>query len=592
MVELKHIAVFYGPSPYARSPIIVAELRLDRELEGQIGAICDLFRQKFPVWFQDFVPMNDAPAVTLGRTAAHWALRALIEVRGYLHDAGAAPSPGGAVVWVGFHDEAISQNALELAFKALLQVDSANFSLAAVERELSALWSITQRLHPDYQAHILMQAARAADIPVQSFIRGSKYWHYGWGKRSRVFVECNPIENGGKRVTGDKMLSKEFFRAAGAPAPDHRVVTSRGDLDIAQRAIGWPCVVKPTDANKGRGVTAGIRTRPALETAFEIARRAAEGSPIMVETFVPGDDHRLLIANGKVIRAIRRQAPAVTGDGKRRTKELIAEINRQRADKPIHSRYLRDIAIDDVLTRHLAGQGVSLDQVLPAGKRVSLRSNANLSTGGDAVDVTAALHPHTGRMAELIAASMGLTIAGVDYITEDIGRSYLETGAFIEINSNPGLAMTIASGNDPIEMGAAILGERPGRIPVALVVIPDADLARAGDWLTTRDLPPDTGWACGRTACIGGTPLHVVEKEPWAAPELVLKNVGVGSAWFFCGEQELMRSGLPADRFDRILLAGVTLPEAWQAVIAGSTRDVAVTADWQAAAVLLMQKSE
>jgi hypothetical protein len=187
---------------------------------------------------------------------------------------------------------------------------------------------------------------------------------------------------------------------------------------------------------------------------------------------------------------------------------------------------------------------------------------------------------------------MGLTIAGVDYITEDIGKSYLETGAFIEINSNPGLAMTIASGNDPIEMGAAILGERPGRIPVALVVIPDTDLARAGDWLTTQDLPPDTGWACGRAACIGETPLRVVEKEPWAAPELILKNVGVGSAWFFCGEQELMRSGLPADRFDRVLLAGVTLPETWQIVIAGSTGDLAAAADWQAAISLLMRKSE
>jgi cyanophycin synthetase len=264
VVELKFIAAFHGPNPYARSPVIVADLRVDAELEGKVDAICDRFRQHFPAWFQNFATMNDAPAVTLGRTAAHWTLCALNEVRGYLHDAGAASSPGGAKVWVGFHDELMSQSALELAVKALIHADSTNFSLEAVERELSAFWAICQRRHPDYQAHILMQAARAANIPVRSFIRGTKYWQYGWGKRSRVFLECNPIENGGKRVTSNKMLSKDFFRAAGAPAPDHRVVASRADLDAAQRAIGWPCVVKPADANKGRGVTAGIRTRAAL----------------------------------------------------------------------------------------------------------------------------------------------------------------------------------------------------------------------------------------------------------------------------------------------------------------------------------------
>lgn len=583
MAKLKHLAAYQGPSPYARAPVIVAELRLDAELEGQAEAFCDRFRQHYPAWFQDFASGNGTPAVTLGRTAAHWALCALNEVRGYLHDAGAAPSPGGAQVWVGFHDESLSRNALEIAFKALLHGDLTSFSVDAVQRELSALWNICQRRHPDYQAHILMQAARATETPVRSFIRGTKYWQYGWGKRSRVFLECNPIENGGKSVTGNKMLSKDFFRAAGAPAPEHRVVTSRADLDAAQAAIGWPCVVKPADANKGLGVTPGIRTRASLETAFAHARRAAEASPIMVEAFVPGDDHRLLVANGKVIRAIKRHAATVVGDGRRRTAELIEELNRQRADKPVHSRYLRQITIDDVLTRHLAGQGVSLDTVLPAGTAVSLRGNSNLSTGGGAVDVTATLHPHTGRMAELIAASMGLTIAGVDYITVDIGKSYLETGAFIEVNSNPGLAMTIASGNDPIEMGAAILGERPGRIPLILAVVADRDLADVGEWLAGQNFAPETGWACGRAAGIGNTPLRVADKGPWAAPELILKNIGVGCASFFCGVEELMRCGLPADRFDHVLMAGVTMPEAWQAVIAGSAKDVSAVADWRAA---------
>jgi cyanophycin synthetase len=592
VAELKHLTAFHGPSPYARSPVVVAELRLDPELEGQAEAFCDRLRKHYPAWFQDFTPGNDTMAVELGRTAAHWALCALNEVRGYLHDAGATSSSGGAHVWVGFHDESASQEALELAFKVLLHGDLGSFSVDAVQRELSAFWTVAQRRHPDYQARILMQAARAADIPVRSFIRGTKYWQYGWGKRSRIFFECNPIENGGKRVTSDKILSKEFFRAAGAPAPEHRIVASRADLDAAQRAVGWPCVVKPIDANKGRGVTAGIRTRTALETAFEHARRTAEGSPIIVEAFVPGDDHRLLIANGKVIRAIKRHASTVIGDGRRRTRELIQDLNRQRADKPVHSRYLREIVLDEALTQHLANQSVSLDAVLPAGTRITLRSNANLSTGGDAADVTSDLHPDTRRMAELIAASMGLTIAGVDYITADIGTSYLETGAFIEINSNPGLAMTIASGNDPVEMGAAILGDRPGRIPLALVVMPDADLAQAGHWLAAQNIAADTGWACGRAAGIGGTPLLIANKRPWAAPEVILKNVGVGSAWFLCGQQELIRWGLPADHFDRVLVAGVTLSEAWQAVIMGSAKEVNAVVDWETAAKILLQNMQ
>lgn len=579
MLGLTQKAVFHGPNPYANSPVIVVNLQIEEELEQQVEKLCGALRTQSPRWFQKFEPDASSPVVFLGQTAAHWALRALNEVRGFLHDAGAKSTRDGADIWLGFHDEAVSRNALQLAFKALLQGTRPEFSPEAIRREIGTLLQACAKRHPDYQAQILMQAARSTGIPVRPFIQGTKIWQYGWGTRSRLFMECAPIENGGKSITGGKILSKAVFNAIGAPVPTHHVVNERSDLVAAAKSVGYPCVVKPVQGNKGTGVTAGIRSFDELQAGFDEATRSG-AAPVMVETFVAGHDHRLLVAEGRVVRAIRREPSSVVGDGSRSIAQLIDSLNQQRSMDVVKSRYLRPVQADDILLRHLTGQGVSPNSVPLAGQRITLRSNANISTGGIATDVTDALHHHTGRMAEMIAETMGLVTAGVDFITHDISKSFVEAGAFIEINSNPGLGMVIASGGDPLEIGKQILGNRPGRIPVTLVVMPEAERLEAQMWLKSQQWAADAAWACADIAGIGQIPLCVTSGAAWPGPDVVLKHRSAGQVWIFCSDQELMQRGLPVDRVDRARLS-TELPDEWKAVVSACAKDVEALPDWR-----------
>ena len=94
--------------------------------------------------------------------------------------------------------------------------------------------------------------------------------------------------------------------------------------------------------------------------------------------------------------------------------QLLKEVNRFRSSNILKSRYLRPIESDEILVQHLAYQNVNLDSVLESGRRITLRSNANLSTGGVCIDVTAQVHPHIRQMAETVAQTIGLATVGID----------------------------------------------------------------------------------------------------------------------------------------------------------------------------------
>lgn len=585
MLNLKHLATYHGPNPYSVEPVIVLDLKVPPEIGPKVEHLCGLFRAHFSQSFEQAEFNGSSSAVVLGQTASHWALWALNEVRGYLHAAGAMPSPQGARVWLGFHDEAVSRAALQLAFNALLQAERPDVLRGAVQRELEKLWDACGRRHPDFLARTLMQAASANDIPVRPFLQGTRLWQYGWGSRSKVFLECAPNENGGKRLTADKIVSKATFATLGAPTPEHRLVSKNDELEKAAESIGWPCVVKPVQGSKGGGVTAGIRTVEALRAAFVEASRQSRG-PVMVEAFVPGHDHRLMVAERRLLCAIRREPSFVVGDGTRTIMQLLEMLNSSRSANFVKSRYLRQVPIDAVLLRHLASQDVSLDTIPPPGVRITLRSNANLSTGGFATDVTKVLHPGTARMAELIVESMGYVTAGLDFITADISKSFLEMGAFIEINGNPGIGMVMSAGNDPVFVGEQVLGRKPGRIPVTLVVLNNEALSEAQRWLQSQEWPAQSAWACGRFASVDGAPLKISLSSPWAAVDSVLKHQSVGSVSIFCSGEEIVRWGLPVDRADRVVLCNVELPDEWSAVLSANATKLERSADWRQASMV------
>jgi cyanophycin synthetase len=241
------------------------------------------------------------------------------------------------------------------------------------------------------------------------------------------------------------------------------------------------------------------------------------------------------------------------------------------------SRYLRQIAFDDVLDGHLARQELHIDSVLQTGAKITLRSNSNLSTGGICVDVTSEVHPQLKALAEQLAITVGLGTAGLDYLTTDIARSPGEVdGAFIEMNTTPGLDATIAAGWSPEKIGAMVLGELPGRIPADLFVMPTLDI-EAPRLAGAEDVAgPGAAWVCGNEIRIGQLTLRTADSTPWAAVQSALRNKTVTSLQIVSTPAEILAHGLPVDKFDRVLLCGVALPDRWQGVIERSARSVEI----------------
>ena len=571
MIDIRLEALFHGPNIWAPAPVLVASVRRTQPLARDVALACERLRALWPDWLHGQRSVPDETTEVAGLMAA-WALGALNERRGCVSEAGARATPEGARLWLGFHHPELSRLALALARRAVLEAAGPSGdeqARAALDGPLQRLWDLCQRHHPDYQARILMEGARAMGVPTLPFVPGSRYWQYGWGARARVFMESASNADGllGAQWQRSKALSHAVFTSLGVPTPAHRLVQQPGELEAAATAVGWPCVVKPTDRGGGRGVTAGIASLAALLEAFAHARRFTQG-PVMVEAFVPGEDHRLMVVDGRLVAAIRREPSSVVGDGRRTLRELVQALNATRSANMVKSRYLRPIAFDGLLIGHLAGQGLSLDAVLASDRRVGLRSNANLSGGGICTDVTANVHPAVRRMAEAVSAAFGLGTAGLDYLTTDIGEAPRRSGGqLIEINTTPGLDAAIAAGWAPAAIARAVLGERPGRVPVTLALLPPAALALVVKAFRAHPGGPGVGWACGCFAEVGGVSLQGAADDPWAGTRAALRLPALRTLTVLSTPAELMRQGLPVDAVARALLCGVELPEIWQAVV-------------------------
>lgn len=287
-----------------------------------------------------------------------------------------------------------------------------------------------------------------------------------------------------------------------------------------------------------------------------------------------------MVIKGRLVAAIRREASSVVGDGNSTIGQLINQLNADRSSNIVKSGYRRPVAVDDALGNHLAKQEVDIHSVLPTGAKVSLRSNSNVSTGGVAVDVTHQVHPLVTALAEQLAVTVGLETAGLDYLTTDITRSPLEgNGAFIEMNTTPAMDVLVAAGWTDEAIGSLVLGELPGRIQVDLCVLPTLDMGAARRAMPQTMAGPSAAWVCGNKIWVGQLELRIADPTPWAAVQSALRNKTVASLQIVCTVDEILAHGLPVDRLDRVLLAGVSFPDRWQSVIERSAGSVEIAAN-------------
>lgn len=563
MFKLNWRAEYHGPNPYCDTAAVVADIAIGTAVIDLQTADA-LLTEAFPEWKTGLAHALQAasinPLQALGSMLAHWALAALNEVRGFLSEAGAVETESGIRIWLSFHDPRLSRAMLAQALRVAFRRSPA---------PMEDFWQACRQQHPDFQARILMTAASSDDIPVLPFQAVPRCWQFGWGSRSRVFLETASNADGflGASWQHNKQTTKAILRSLGLPAPEHRLIREIEELDEAVGQVGFPCVLKPLDGGGGRGVTANIATLQALRQAFDFARSQSRGA-LMLEHHVPGNDYRLMVINGQFVAAIHRQASFVTGDGESSIAKLIEACNRQRSRNLPRSRYLYPIAIDDTLHQHLATQGWRYEDIPPVATRITLRSNANRSTGGICTDVTLDIHPEVRTMAEQIAAVSGLAMLGLDYLSTDISKSPWEVGgAFIEINATPGLSACVAAGFDEKTMARLTLGPGLGRIPVDLRLLTPEQLTDQLCSLDNATQPAGHGWASGTQLQIGNTRLKPETSVPWAGVRAALQNPQLESLEILATPDELFRYGLPVDRVRQCSLGEIRLPGPWREVI-------------------------
>ncbi|HET9064967.1 MAG TPA: cyanophycin synthetase [Gemmatimonadales bacterium] len=284
------------------------------------------------------------------------------------------------------------------------------------------------------------------------------------GRTSHIAVE----------LASDKEETNKLLSRIGLPVPKQDLVQTARDAVRAARRIGYPVVVKPYNGNHGRAVAIHLTTDEAVETAFAAAQEVSRS--VIVESFVDGVDHRLLVINGTLVAATRRTPGQVTGDGVHTVAELVALVNQDPRRGIGHEKVLTRLEIDDQAERLLTALGYREDTVLVSGEVVALRSTANLSTGGTATDVTDIIHPDNVDMAVRAIQAVGLDVGGVDFLTSDITQSYLtHGGAICEVNAAPGFRMHSApSEGTPRDVAAPVIEMlfppgTPTVVPIAAV---------------------------------------------------------------------------------------------------------------------------
>ena len=321
----------------------------------------------------------------------------------------------------------------------------------------------------------LVRAAEERNIP---WIRLNKFslvqlGHACYAKRIQATI-TSETRHIGVEIASDKEETNKLLADLGLPVARQGLVYSEREAMRVARRIGYPVVVKPLNANHGRGVSINLKSDEEIATAFENAR--IHSRAVIIESFLDGFDHRLLVVNGTLVAASKRVPGHVVGDGKHTIEELIEIVNEDPRRGIGHEKVLTKLEIDYQANRLLELKGFTKESVPDEGKVVYLRSTGNLSTGGTAVDVTDIMHPDNRSMAERAARAIGLDVCGVDFLTEDISVSYkVGGGGICEVNAAPGFRMHVApSEGTPRDVAGPVMDMlfpegSPSRIPICSI---------------------------------------------------------------------------------------------------------------------------
>ncbi len=322
----------------------------------------------------------------------------------------------------------------------------------------------------------LVRAAHRRRIPWLRLNQNSSLIQFGHGKcQQRIQATVTGrTPHIAVELASDKEETNKILGSLGLPVPRQKLVTTADEAVAAAARLGGGVVLKPYNGNHGRGITIDIREEADIRAAFAAAQ--VHSRSVIVETFQPGDDHRLLVVNGELVAATRRTPGHVVGDGSSTITQLVDAVNADPRRGVGHEKVLTQLKLDREALDQLARVGMDVDSVPAQDQSVSLRATANLSTGGTATDVTDIIHPDNRAMAERAVRAIGLDVGGVDFITPNIAESYKRAGgAICEINAAPGFRMHVApSEGTPRDVAGPVIDMlfpqgAPMSVPIAAV---------------------------------------------------------------------------------------------------------------------------
>jgi cyanophycin synthetase len=489
--------VYRGPSLYAHFPVMrltVDLAQLEEWPSGKLPGFVDGLLAKLPSLQAHtcsygteggFVRrLTEDGGTWLGHVLEHVAIE-LQQIAGAKVVFGKTRSAGEVGhyhVIYEYEEERVGEAAADLGLKLLHHLLPANLRPADAleaafdfQSELNDLIDYAQRRQLGPSTGSLVRAAEARDIPWMRLNDHSliQFGHGKFQKRIQATV-TSETRHIAVEIASDKEETNKILGDLGLPVPRQRLVRSAEQAVSAAERLGYPVVIKPLDANHGRGVSLDLKTSDQVRSAFEKAREHSRS--VIVENYLSGFDHRMLVVDNELIAVAKRVPGHVVGDGERSIKQLVEKVNEDPRRGIGHEKVLTRLELDDQARRLMALAGHTDETVLPRGEVFYLRGTGNLSTGGTAIDLTDIVHPENREMALRAARAIGLDVIGIDFITSDISQSYREVGGGIcEVNAAPGFRMHVApTEGKPRDVAKPVMDMlfppgTPANIPIAAI---------------------------------------------------------------------------------------------------------------------------
>jgi cyanophycin synthetase len=562
-IVIKSTTYLRGPNIWTYCAIIEALVDIGDLEDSPSNTVPGLY-ERLTAWLPSLVEHRCSPGVYGGflmrLKEGTWPCHILEHVTLALQDLAGVPGYGFGrareteergvyKVMVSGWDEQVTLAALYMGRDLVMAaIDDQPYDL---EGELDKLRDLAQDVCLGPSTASMVLAADERTIPAIRLNQGNLV-QFGYGaKQRRIWTaETDQTSAIAETISRDKGLTKQLLETCGVPIPTGRAVDSAADAWDAAQELGLPVVVKPVDGNHGRGVFINLETRSEIEAAYDVA--VDEGSGVLVERFIRGNEHRLLIVGGKLAAAAKGQAASVVGDGEQTVQELItSQLNSDPRRGRAEDQPLNPVRIDSAARLELTRQGFHADSVIPAGREVLIQRNGNV-----AFDCTDDVHPEVAAMAALAAKAVGLDIAGIDLVVEDISQPLpAQGGAIVEVNAGPGLLMHLkpaAGQSRPV--GHAIInhifpGQENGSIPLVGVTGSHgtSQIARL-----TAHLLNAQGWRTGLASqhglYVGTRRLLASNAANWTQARRLLLNCEVEAAVIENDGMEILTQGLAYDR--------------------------------------------